>query len=43
MVDLAKMLSNVGGKFGYMLTKNSTQILVGLGIGGVGESIVTAI
>ena len=43
MVDLAKMLSNVGGKFGYMLTKNSTQILVGLGIGGFGVSIVTAI
>ena len=43
MVDLAKMLSNVGGKFGYMLRKNSTQILVGLSIGGFGASIVTAI
>ena len=43
MVDLAKMLSNVGGKFGYMLTKNSTQILVGLGIGGFGVCIVNGI
>lgn len=43
MVDLAKTLSNMGGKVGSILTKNSTQILVGLGIGGFGMSLVSAI
>lgn len=43
MFDLSKLLAKAGGKIGTVLTKNNTQILIGLGIGGFGVSVVSAI